>query len=50
MNNFSDADKVATAALVNARVAEAVITAMGYVAENEQRKVLGHSMAYTSDH
>ena len=36
-------------ASVNASIARAMIRAMGMTAENEQRKAVGHSMAYTED-
>ena len=42
-------DEVQKAAYVMAQTACALIEAMGMVAENEQRKALGQSMAYTED-
>lgn len=38
-----------TAAFLNSQVACAMIEAMGMQAENQQRAVLGYSMAYTAE-
>ena len=38
-----------SAAFINSQTACAMITAMGMHAENKQREVLGHSMAYVNN-
>ena len=42
-------NETSRAAFLQSQVACAMIEAMGMQAENEQRKAVGHSMAYTED-